>query len=188
MHYVKLLIYFELIVDFIDEIFCYIIFQHDKQASNKKNIVLILNHYFDARSIKTSCMSTVHRSRRIRIYHVLCVVIYLSSVGDDRWSESWLCYIIQTITIIPIIYVFSCLRWEYNKCINLTKNERERERESLFHTLILSKSESNLHGRTKKREIWTPMPMIFMHIGNLRFLQSIRRKECGQNDVVKAFY
>ena len=87
-------------------------------------------------------MSTVHRSRRIRIYHVLCVVIYLSSVGDDRWSESWLCYIIQTITIIPIIYVFSCLRWEYNKCINLTKNERERERET--------KSESNLLGRTKK--------------------------------------
>ena len=49
-------------VDFIDEIFCYIIFQHDKQASNKKNIVLILNHYFDARSIKAvACLlSTDH--------------------------------------------------------------------------------------------------------------------------------
>ena len=167
------------IVDFSDHIFCCIIFQHDKQASNKKNIVLILNHYFDARSIKTSCMSTVHRSRRIRIYHVLCVVIYLSSVGDDRWSESWLCYIIQAITIIPIIYVFSCLRWEYNKCINLTKNERERERERVRVSCM---------GEWKKWEIWTPMPLIFMHIDNLRFLQSIRRKECGQNDVVKAFY
>ena len=120
------------------------------------------------RSIKISCMSTVHRSRRIRIYHVLCVVIYLSSVGDDRWSESWLCYIIQRITIIPLIYVISCIRWEYNKCINLTKEwerEREREREKVNKMLW---------------EIWTPMLLLIMHIDNLRFLQSIRWKEYGQ--------
>ena len=66
------------------------------------------------------------------------------------------------------------------------KRERERERE-IFHTLILSKSESNLHGRTKKTRDLNAYAYDIHAYRQFTIFAIDKKKECGQIDVVKAF-